>query len=111
MHHVARVEQGAVVKADSGTEMKDIGASVRRDLPPGGQRWPDLRVGTEASETVEEIGHRATGRNIGGERRVERLWIVAITCVDERATMRDFTATARGEREQRDEGDEHVRRA
>ena len=83
--------------------MEQIGASVRRTFPPGGECWPDLRVGTEASETVEEVRHRATGRNVGGERGVERLWIVAVACVDESASMRGLTAAACGEREEGDE--------
>ena len=83
--------------------MEEIGAPVRGHVPSGGQRWPDLRVGAEASEAVEEIGYRATGGDIGGERGVERLWIIAVACVDERAAMRGFTAATCGEHEERDE--------
>jgi hypothetical protein len=105
VHHVAGVERSAVVKADAPAQMKQIRASVRGNIPPGGERWPDLRVGTEASETVEEVLHRAAARNIGGERGVERLWIIAVACVDESAAMRGLTAATCGEHEQRGEGD------
>jgi hypothetical protein len=100
VHHIARVQQSAVVKANAPSQVKQISAPVWRNVPPGGQCWPDLRVRAEARESVEEVGDRATRRNIGGERRVERFWIVAVACVDERATMRGFTAATRSQSEE-----------
>ena len=103
MHDVARVQQGAIVEANAGAQMKEIGAAIGRDFPARGERWPDLRVWAEASESVEQVRHRAAGWNIGRERGVERFRIVAVACIDERATVGGVTAAAGSEQQERNE--------
>ena len=103
VHDIARVEQRAVVEADAGSQMKQVGPAVGSYLPARGESWPDLRIGAEAGETVEEVGDRATGGNISRERGVERFGIVAVARVDQGAAVRGLAAMTGGEGEERNE--------
>src|SRR6185312_1412676 len=99
-----RDKRRTVVKGHAAAQVERVAFPVRGDVPPVGQCRLQLGVRREACESVKDIGHRASGRHVGGERGVKRSRIVAITRINDRMPLRErFAALARSQREYGDE--------
>ena len=105
--HVVRDEGTAVVKVDVAAQVERVGPPVGCDVPPFSEPGLDLRGGSEARESVEDVADGTPGRHVSRECGIERPWVIVVARVDERATIgRRVAAEARTQR--RAEAEEQV---
>ena len=97
--HVPGVDRPAVVKRGAGPEVEGVHGAGRVALPAGREPGPELPLGVELDQVVEQQGYHLAALHVVGERRVERRGIGALI-VSETSSRRLAADRAGGDGEQ-----------
>jgi hypothetical protein len=106
---VAGDERRAVVEAHAAAQMEGVYFSIGRHVPTFGERRFKARVGCESRQSIEDVRYRASARHIRRDCGIERLRIVGVPGIDQRAPLRSGFAAAAGDGgEQKQRGEKSV---
>src|SRR5207253_8613442 len=88
-------QRRTIREADAAAEVKGVSQPVRGDVPALGERGLNLRIRCKTGESFEDVRHRAAGRHVDGEGRVERAGIGVVPGVDDGPAIRAAAISAR----------------
>jgi len=72
------------MELDAAAKMEGVGDSVGAEVPGFREAGNNLRVGSEARQPIEDVGNRASGRDIRRKCGIHRSRVVSVTRVDDR---------------------------